>query len=153
MDRRFLPLAAVLLAAGYLAVGCGTAGRAGPAVPPDPDGAKAAADPGAHPSEGGLFLVSCRPVPAQVPLNQIHAWEVVVRTPDGAPVEGAAVTVDALMPAHGHGMPTRPQVSAGPGPGVYRVEGMKFQMPGYWIVMVHVDVGGEKDVASFALRL
>jgi hypothetical protein len=60
--------------------------------------------------------------------------------------------VDGGMPQHNHGMPTQPQVTP-LGSGDYRVEGMKFQMPGHWVVTVAVDAEGQQDTATFNLQL
>jgi hypothetical protein len=50
-------------------------------------------------------------------------------------------------------MPTQPQVTAELGGGDYQVEGMAFQMGGYWIVDVTVAVGDRTDVINFGLEL
>jgi hypothetical protein len=68
-------------------------------------------------------------------------------------VEGATVVVDGDMPAHGHGMPTQPEVTADLGSGDYRVDGMAFQMGGYWVVDVRVSADGETDTIHFGLDL
>ena len=39
------------------------------------------------------------------------------------------------------------------GNGDYRVEGMKFNMTGYWELQVSVEAGGVRDVATFELVL
>ena len=36
------------------------------------------------------------------------------------------------MPQHGHGLPTEPAVTAELGDGRYRIEGVKFNMGGWW---------------------
>ena len=87
------------------------------------------------------------------PVNALHAWVLHVATADGAPVEGALVTVDGDMPAHGHGMPTVPEVTADLGGGDYRVEGMQFQMGGYWVIDITVTAGGQTDRIRFGLDL
>ena len=83
----------------------------------------------------------------------VHQWILHIETADGAPVEGATVTVGGDMPAHGHGMPTQPEVTADLGGGDYRVEGMAFQMGGYWIIDATVTAGGETDLVRFGLDL
>ena len=54
---------------------------------------------------------------------------------------GAAVAVDADMPAHRHGMNYRTRVEALPG-GVYRAHGLMFHMPGVWRVIFDVPLEG-----------
>lgn len=95
-------------------------------------------------SDAGLFRVSWSADSGTPPLNQIHTWTLHVETADGQPVEGATITVDGGMPQHGHGLPTRPQVTADLGNGDYRVEGMKFQMLGWWEVKFNISADGKK---------
>ena len=74
--------------------------------------------------------------PLQIIMNRIGKliqWKIRVTTPDGQPIEGAKITVDGDMPQHGHSLPTRPQVTRSLGDGTYLVEGMKFQMGGWWV--------------------
>ncbi len=79
-------------------------------------------------------------------VNTMHSWVVNLRTLDGEPVENARLTVDGDMPAHGHGLPTSPEVTEELGGGDYRIEGLKFQMGGYWEVYVDVvTADGEAD--------
>ena len=104
-------------------------------------------------SEEGHFIGSWSSDPAVPPINMVHQWILHIETPDGEPVEGATITVGGDMPAHGHGMPTQPEVTADLGGGDYRVEGMAFQMGGYWIIDVTVTAGGETDLIRFGLEL
>jgi hypothetical protein len=59
------------------------------------------------------------------------------------PVDGAALddglllTVDATMPAHGHGMNTTPSITSSTN-GVFSVSGMNLHMPGTWRMTVEV---------------
>jgi len=71
---------------------------------------------------------------------------------DGAPVLGAVITVGGGMPGHGHGLPTRPDV-AEIGEGRYRVEGLRFTMPGRWFLLLEIDAGGETDTATIDILL
>jgi len=57
------------------------------------------------------------------------------------------------MPEHNHGLPTAPQVTAGLGEGRYRLEGVKFSMPGRWVLRIAVDGAQGKDEATFNLVL
>jgi hypothetical protein len=57
------------------------------------------------------------------------------------------------MPQHGHGMPTRPEVTEELGNGDYRVEGMRFQMGGWWLIEFTIDAGDGQDTVSFNLML
>jgi hypothetical protein len=104
-------------------------------------------------SEEGHFVGSWSSDPAVPPINVVHQWILHIATPAGEPVEGASITVGGDMPAHGHGMPTQPEVTADLGGDAYRVEGMAFQMGGYWIIDVTVTAGGETDLIHFGLEL
>lgn len=104
-------------------------------------------------TDNGLFTVSWRSDTDAVPLNQIHTWTLTVTTPDGAPVENAQISVDGGMPQHGHGLPTSPQVTEYLGNGEYRVEGLRFQMTGWWEVKFTVSAGGQTDSITFNLTL
>jgi hypothetical protein len=96
------------------------------------------------------FVVAYTPSINPPPINQLHTWTVRVTTPDGQPVEGAHITVDGDMPQHGHGLPTRPQVTRALGDGRYLVEGMKFQMSGWWVADFTVtDADGQTDTVRF----
>jgi YtkA-like len=104
-------------------------------------------------SENGLFRASWESRPEAPEINEIHEWVLHVETAAGEPAAGAIVTVNGDMPAHGHGMPTEPQVTADLGGGDYLVEGMSFQMGGYWIVDVTVTLDGMTDLVRFGLDL
>jgi hypothetical protein len=45
--------------------------------------------------------------------------------------------IDAIMPAHGHGMNYLPDVSAS-APGVFQIDGMLFHMPGDWKINIEL---------------
>ena len=65
----------------------------------------------------------------------------------------ASISVDGDMPQHGHGLPTRPQVTKHLGNGDYLAEGMKFQMGGWWVVDFTIDAAGQKDTVRFNMIL
>ncbi len=57
------------------------------------------------------------------------------------------------MPQHGHGLPTEPEVTQELGDGYYIVEGMKFSMPGWWIINFHIKTQDDEDSVTFNLYL
>lgn len=71
---------------------------------------------------------------AAVPLNQIHQWRLLVTDLNGKPVENIQFIVEGHMPGHVHGLPTAPRVMGEIQPGVYLVDGLKFQMKGWWVM-------------------
>jgi len=103
-------------------------------------------------TDQGLFRISYASEETPLPLNQIHSWTLHVETADGQPVENAEIIVDGGMPQHGHGLPTSPQVTENFG-GDYLVEGMKFQMLGWWEVRINISADGQSDTLTFNLIL
>lgn len=104
-------------------------------------------------SENGLYRISFIPQTDPIPLSQLHTWTIRIESADGTGIEDAAINVDGGMPEHGHGLPTRPQVTQALGNGDYLVEGMKFQMPGWWIVRFDVTTTQGSDTVTFNLML
>jgi len=104
-------------------------------------------------SDNNLFSVSYVSSQDIVPINQMHQWTLHVETADGQPVENATITVDGDMPQHGHGLPTRPQVTKNLENGDYLVEGMKFQMGGWWIMDFTISADGQTDAVHFNMML
>lgn len=82
-------------------------------------------------SEKGLYQVSYEPTEMPVPIGSLQTWRLEVATPEGEQVRDATVTVNGDMPGHGHGLPTSPIVTAQED-GSYLLEGLKFQMGGWW---------------------
>lgn len=103
-------------------------------------------------TQEGTYKVSYLPSSA-IPMNTLHTWTLEVTTPDGRGVANAHLTVDGDMPQHGHGLPTQPRVTEELGGGRYLVEGMKFQMGGWWVVDVHITADGVTDTVRFNLLL
>jgi len=104
-------------------------------------------------SENKQFRVSYAGDRERLPLNRIHTWTLTVKTSDGAPVTGAEITLVGDMPEHGHGLPTEPEVTEELGDGRYLVEGVKFSMPGWWVITFNIKSGQVQDSASFNLFL
>ena len=104
-------------------------------------------------SDNGLYRISFEPQGDAIPLSRLHTWKIRVHAADGGAIEEAVIQVDGGMPEHGHGLPTRPQVTRAFGGGEYLVEGMKFQMPGWWIVRFDVAAGPGTDAVTFNLML
>lgn len=104
-------------------------------------------------SHQGVYQVSYTPTRPPIAINQIHTWTIHIATPDGQPVTDAVITVDGDMPQHGHGLPTQPQVTRHLGNGDYLVEGMKFQMGGWWVVDFTIESGAQRDTVRFNMML
>lgn len=104
-------------------------------------------------TDNGAYRVSFTSALDPIAINQIHSWTLHVETADGQPVDNAEISVSGGMPQHGHGLPTRPQVTQNLGNGDYLVEGLKFQMTGWWEVRFDISADGQSDSITFNLVL
>jgi hypothetical protein len=104
-------------------------------------------------SEAGVYRATIRPQGDTIPQGRLQRWTLHLETAAGAPVDSAAVAVDGGMPQHGHGLPTRPRVTRALGNGDHLVEGMKFNMGGWWVVKFRVSAATGSDSLAFNLKL
>lgn len=104
-------------------------------------------------TENGAFKVSFRSELDPITIGSMHSWVLHVETADGQPVEGASIFIDGGMPEHGHGLPTAPEVTQDMGSGDYLVEGLKFQMGGWWEVKFNISADGVEDNVTFNIVL
>ena len=104
-------------------------------------------------SESGLYRATIKPRGDSIPQGKLHSWVLHVETASGAPVDGCEITVDGGMPQHGHGLPTKPRVTRNLGDGDHLVEGMKFNMGGWWVVKFHVASSSGTDSVVFNIKL
>ena len=84
--------------------------------------------------------------------RQLQSVRLLLSDSSGAPVDGASITIDGGMPQHGHGLPTQPRVTAQLGNGAYQVDGLKFNMGGWWELKFRI-AGAEPDSITFNLAL
>lgn len=101
----------------------------------------------------GLYAVSIAPEEEPLQQGPLHNWVLTLKTPDGAPVENATIAVGGGMPQHGHGLPTQPQATAYLGEGRYRVEGVRFNMSGWWEFSFDIKAAPGDDSVVFNLSL
>jgi len=104
-------------------------------------------------TELGLYVGTLEPSSAPIPVGTMQSWTVAVTTADGQPVEHAELSIDGGMPQHGHGLPTEPRVTDELGGGRYRIDGMKFNMPGWWTITLEISGAAGTDSATFNLTL
>lgn len=102
-----------------------------------------------RPSIDNRYVVTLQPPTKPAAINQLHAWQVKLTSPAGAPVANAQIKVDGGMPQHGHGLPTRPQVTRELPDGGYLIEGMKFSMTGWWEIKLAIDGAKGADRVTF----
>ncbi|MFZ1681293.1 MAG: FixH family protein [Rhizobiaceae bacterium] len=104
-------------------------------------------------SQAGMFMVGIEPEGGALVQGPLHAWVASVSLADGTAVEGATIAVDGGMPQHGHGLPTAPKVTADLGGGRYRIEGVRFNMGGWWVFRLAIEADGKSDTVEFNLVL
>ena len=104
-------------------------------------------------SQAGLYLGTIRPDGDSIPKGKLQKWTLHLESRAGARVDTARITIDGGMPQHGHGLPTKPLVTRTLGNGDYRVEGMKFNMGGWWVVKFRVNAAAGADTLVFNLKL
>ena len=104
-------------------------------------------------SEAGRYRATIRPDGDSIPQGKLQRWTLHLETTAGATVDSAKVTVDGGMPQHGHGLPTKPRVTRQLGNGDHLVEGMKFNMGGWWVVKFRVASTAGADSVVFNVRL
>ena len=103
-------------------------------------------------SAAQMYKVTMTPAES-IRVGKLHSWNIQVMTADGTPVDSAKITVDGGMPQHGHGLPTKPLVTKQLGDGRHLVEGMKFNMGGWWVVTFEVGSSQGSDIVTFNLKL
>src|SRR5688572_17300015 len=86
---------------------------------------------GPRTSAAGRYVATLEPAEPLRP-RRMQAMRLVVRDGDGRPVDEAKIAIDGGMPQHGHGLPTRPRVTRTLGEGAYEIEGVRFNMGGWW---------------------
>ena len=142
-QRRTAARAVVLAALSFAVTGCMLFAR----PPKDLDYSRTRA------SAGGAYRATIRPQGDSIPQGRLHRWTLHLETAAGAPVDSATVAVDGGMPQHGHGLPTKPRVTRPLGNGDHLVEGMKFNMGGWWVVKFRVQAAAGPDSVVFNVKL
>ena len=118
------------------------------AVPPAPEEFGL----GPRSSAAGAYVARLEPA-APLAVRKMQSVNVRITDALGAPVDGATVTVDGGMPQHGHGLPTRPRVTRRHGDGVYQIDGVRFNMGGWWELKLAVAGAAGADTVTFNLDL
>ncbi|WP_428241275.1 FixH family protein [Gynuella sp.] len=100
------------------------------------------------------YFAHIEPLDGQgIPLNNIHQWTLWLTDAEGNPVTQAHIDITGHMPGHVHGLPTQPQITDELSPGEYRVDGIKFQMTGWWVMQFEVHKMDKQDTLTFNLVL
>jgi hypothetical protein len=145
MNVRYLTVAAIVVA---LLVAIGLWGMKMFMAPPDDlDLARTKA------TARGLYSVTIMPEAEPLKQGEMHNWVLTLKTAAGQPVEGASIAIDGGMPQHGHGLPTAPQATGYLGEGRYRIEGVRFNMSGWWELKFAISAAQGDDSATFNVVL
>lgn len=112
-----------------------------------------AAAPASWPSASGAYRLGYHSQLQPIAINRIHSWILHLETASGTPVSNAQMSVTGGMPAHDHGLPTRPRVTGQSEAGDYLLEGVRFHMSGYWEIVVELHVDGRRDTVTIPLEL
>lgn len=104
-------------------------------------------------SEAGYYRATIHPQGDSIPQGKLQKWTLHLESAAGQPIDSVTMTVDGGMPQHGHGLPTKPQVTRVLGNGDHLVEGMKFNMGGWWVVKFRVNAAEGRDSVVFNLKL
>lgn len=107
---------------------------------------------GPRASATGAYIVT---VETAAPLATRRLQTVHLRVVDraGRAVRDARITVDGGMPQHGHGLPTRPRVAGMDEAGRYVVQGVRFNMGGWWELRFAITGPAGADSVTFNIRL
>jgi hypothetical protein len=85
--------------------------------------------------------------------RRMQTMRVAITDAAGAPLDDATIKIDGGMPQHGHGLPTRPRVTRALGNGRYEIEGVRFNMGGWWEFKLAISAASGSDVVTFNLAL
>lgn len=107
---------------------------------------------GPRSSANGVYVATLEPARELKP-RQMQTVRVAVRDAHGTPVDGATLTIDGGMPQHGHGLPTRPRMTKCIAAGTYEIEGVRFNMGGWWEFKVTIASERGTDTVTFNLSL
>jgi hypothetical protein len=86
-------------------------------------------------------------------VRRMQQVKLTVRSTDGSEVGDAVVTIDGGMPQHGHGLPTKPRVTGVTEEGAFLIDGIRFNMGGWWELKFAIATPSGTDTVTFNLKL
>ncbi len=104
-------------------------------------------------SQRGLYTVSIEPGNGRIPIGEFHEWVISLQDNNGNPVTASRITMSGGMPSHGHGLPSQPEVTEHLGQGRHRIEGVRFNMAGSWVLDFRVMSPVGPDQVQFKIEL
>jgi len=108
--------------------------------------------PGPRTSAARRFTATLQPDQPLRP-RPLQTVRVAIVDGDGRAVEGATLAINGGMPQHGHGLPTKPRMTQALSAGSYQVEGVRFNMGGWWEFKVTITSDRGVDTVTFNLSL
>ncbi len=116
-----------------------------------PSGAPVLSWPATRSTGEGNFEVTLAPSNNKITQNKHFTLDVTLKAKNGD-LADLTIVVDADMPAHQHGMNTKPELTARSS-SESRVEGMLFHMGGDWVITVDITRDGKKEQALFPISV
>ena len=107
---------------------------------------------GPRPTQKQVYVVTLNPTEPLRP-RKLQTLPITITDAAGRPVEGAKVAVDGGMPQHNHGLPTQPRLGRALGDGKYEIEGVRFNMGGWWELKLAIEAAPGSDNVTFNLDL
>jgi hypothetical protein len=99
--------------------------------------------------KGALRLRLERRAPMKV--GNYVTWHIWITQLDSQPAD-VSLAVRGGMPAHGHGLPSTPEVRR-LSVGEFLVEGLMFNMPGAWVITFDLVTKASRDLATLRFDL
>jgi hypothetical protein len=105
-------------------------------------------------TNNGTYTIRWKPLAnGAVPLNEPFDLDVCIeKSLSRQPADDVHLTVDAVMPAHHHGMTVDPEIIP-KGSAHWLVRGLLLHMPGEWQLTFQLSKGGETEHAEAQLKV
>jgi hypothetical protein len=107
---------------------------------------------GPRSSTNGLYVATIEPA-APLVKGRMQNVHLLIQDAHNHAAENATIAIDGGMPQHGHGLPTAPRVTRSLGSGRYQVEGLKFNMGGWWEIRLRITTTAGTDSVTFNVNL
>src|SRR5689334_23791587 len=104
-------------------------------------------------SEQKLYSATIDAPAKPLAARRMMSLQVSIRDAAGNPVDGAQIEIDGGMPQHGHGLPTKPRITRSLGDGRYEIDGLRFNMGGWWVLRLAVQSSAGADRVTFNLNV
>lgn len=108
--------------------------------------------PAAKHTSKGLYVVRLIDADTLKP-RRMYTLQLAIVDAQNKTIDNATITVDGGMPEHGHGLPTKPRVTKALGAGAYQIEGLRFNMGGWWELKLNITTPAGTDDVTFNLAL